>query len=95
MFWVMLVVRLTFWAAVIGVGVWVYNVGAEKAVQDAGWFWGVLQGFLEDFVVNANAESAASRGTQYYGGAGAGSARSYGGGAGKSSGYWHDRNRRA
>lgn len=91
MFWVMLVVRLTFWAAVVGVGVWVYNVGVEKAVQDAGWFWGVLQGFLEDFVVNANAnanaQSAASRGGQYYGGAGAG--------AGRSSGYWHDRNRRA
>jgi hypothetical protein len=91
MFWVMLIVRLTFWAAVVGVGVWVYNVGVEKAVQDAGWFWGVVQGFLEDFVVNANAESAAGRGGRYYG---AGGSRAYGGGAGRSSGYWHDRNRR-
>lgn len=95
MFWVMLVLRLTFWAAVIGVGLWVYNVGVEKAVQDAGWFWGVVQGFLEDFVVNANTESATGRGGQYYGGAGAGGSRGYGGGRGRSSGYWHDRNRRS
>lgn len=95
MFWVMLFVRLTFWATVIGVGLWVYSVGIEKAIQDAGWLWGVMQGFLEDFVINANAESAANRGGQYFGGAGAGGSRSYGGGTGKSSGYWYNRNRRA
>ncbi|KUL91508.1 hypothetical protein ZTR_01591 [Talaromyces verruculosus] len=78
MFWVMLVVRLTFWAAVIGIGLWVYNVGVETAIQDAGWFWGVVQGFLEEFVVNANAESATGRGGQYYGGAGAGGSRGQG-----------------
>lgn len=90
----MLVVRLTFWAAVIGVGVWVYNVGIEKAAQDAGWFWGVAQGFLEDLLVNnAHAESTAGR--QYYGGAGGSRGYGYGGGAGKSSGYWHNSNRRA
>lgn len=95
MFWVMLVVRIIFWAAVIGVGVWVYNVGIEKAMQDAGWFWGVVQGFLENFVVNANAEAMPNRGGQYYGGGGAGGSKGYGGGARRSSGYWHDRNRRA
>uniref|UniRef100_A0A093VMC8 Pentatricopeptide repeat-containing protein, mitochondrial n=1 Tax=Talaromyces marneffei PM1 TaxID=1077442 RepID=A0A093VMC8_TALMA len=94
MFWVMLVVRLAFWATVVWLGIWIYNVGIEKAVQDAGWFWGVVQGFLEDFVVKANSESAAGRGGQYYGGAGNVGTRGYGG-AGKTSGYWHDRNRRA
>lgn len=94
MFWVMLVVRLTFWATVIGVGMWVYSVGIEKAVQDAGWFWGVVQGFLEEFVLSANTESINNRGGQYYNSAGNGRSRGYGN-AGRSSGYWHDRNRRS
>ncbi|EED24107.1 conserved hypothetical protein [Talaromyces stipitatus ATCC 10500] len=95
MFWVILILRLTFWAAVISIGVYVYNVGVDKATQDAGWFWGIAQGFLEDLVANnANTESTAGR--QYYGGSGGGS-RGYGikGSAGRSSGYWHNSNRRA
>ncbi|KAH8697311.1 nuclear pore assembly and biogenesis-domain-containing protein [Talaromyces proteolyticus] len=52
MFWVMFVVRLCFWAGVLGVGVYVYNVGVERAVTEAGWIWGVVQGFIEDFVAD-------------------------------------------
>jgi Nuclear pore assembly and biogenesis len=68
MFWVMLVVRLTFWAAVLSVGVYVYNVGPEKAVKDAGWIWGVAQGFVEDFVASAEANSGRRPAGGYGGG---------------------------
>ncbi|OKL59755.1 hypothetical protein UA08_04497 [Talaromyces atroroseus] len=54
MFWVTLVMRMIFWTAVLSIAVYVYNVGPEKAIADAGWIWGVAQGFVEDFVVAAN-----------------------------------------
>lgn len=53
MFWVMLVVRLVFWASVVALGFYVYNVGVARAVEEAGWFFGLVQGFLEDFMTKA------------------------------------------
>jgi len=48
-FWVLLVFRLLFWGSLIGGGLYVYNVGLEKAVIELGWLWGVIQGFIEEF----------------------------------------------
>jgi hypothetical protein len=58
MFWIFLILRLIFWGLVIGGGVYVYNVGAEKAVRDVGWLWGVFQGFAEDLAVSAMPDTA-------------------------------------
>ncbi|CRG85065.1 hypothetical protein PISL3812_02207 [Talaromyces islandicus] len=52
-FWVMLVFRLAFWVSVIGLGFYVYNVGVARAVAEAGWFFGLVQGFIEDFMAKA------------------------------------------
>ncbi|KAK2754252.1 hypothetical protein FQN54_007131 [Arachnomyces sp. PD_36] len=75
-FWVMLVVRLVFWAVCIASAFYVYTVGWERAARELGWVWGVGQGFLEDF----QASSAGGAG----GGDGAGwsSGKVYGGRSG-------------
>lgn len=50
-----------------------YNVGPEKALADAGWIWGVTQGFVEDFVAannnnaNGNGFGRAAAGSKPYG----------------------------
>ncbi|KAJ5777326.1 Nuclear pore assembly and biogenesis protein APQ12 [Penicillium odoratum] len=49
MFWVMLAFRLVFWGSLIGLGLYVYQVGVENAGRDLGWLWGVTMGFVEDF----------------------------------------------
>lgn len=46
MWWVSLAFRLAFWVLAIGGGWYVYNVGIEKAIQDLGWIWGLLEGYL-------------------------------------------------
>ena len=46
-FWVVLVVKVVFWAVVLGGSYWVYQVGIERALANLGWFWGALQGFVE------------------------------------------------
>lgn len=75
-FWVMLVLRLAFWGAVIGLAYYVYKVGWEDAVEGLGWAWGVAEGFVEDFVQNSS--SAANTGKY-----GSGSGYGYGYGSGK------------
>lgn len=68
-FWVMLVFKLVFWASVVGLGFYVYNVGVARAVEEAGWFFGLVQGFIEDFMaraestrqMNSNADGAGYR----------------------------------
>jgi uncharacterized membrane protein len=71
-FWVMLVFRLAFWASVIGLGFYVYNVGVPRAVAEAGWFFGLVQGFIEDFMDRAEStrrmSDAAAGGSAGYGG---------------------------
>ncbi|KAJ5946478.1 Nuclear pore assembly and biogenesis protein APQ12 [Penicillium verhagenii] len=49
MFWVMLAFRLLFWGSLLGLGVYVYQVGVENAGRDLGWLWGATMGFVEDF----------------------------------------------
>ncbi|KAL1966475.1 hypothetical protein VTN77DRAFT_4397 [Rasamsonia byssochlamydoides] len=75
MFWVMLVFRLVFWTCVIGAGLYVYNVGLERASREVSWLWGVAQGFVEDV---ASSSSSSSKGW---------SANRSGGGSGSNSGY--------
>ncbi|PGH05235.1 hypothetical protein AJ79_06846 [Helicocarpus griseus UAMH5409] len=53
-FWVMLIFRLAFWGSVIGGGYYVYTVGWERAARELGWLLGLLQGFIEELVANAN-----------------------------------------
>ncbi|KAL2006166.1 hypothetical protein VTN00DRAFT_9820 [Thermoascus crustaceus] len=48
-FWITLALRLLFWGVVLSVAWYVYRVGWEKASADAGWLWGVAEGFVEDF----------------------------------------------
>ncbi|PYI13853.1 hypothetical protein BO99DRAFT_407169 [Aspergillus violaceofuscus CBS 115571] len=46
MFWVGLAWWLLWWASVIGVGVWLYTSGVERAARDVGWLVGLARGFL-------------------------------------------------
>jgi hypothetical protein len=62
MWWVRFIVRLVFWGSVIGVGVYVWNVGGEQAVQDAGRIWGFLMGFLEESVTIVEGGGAGGKG---------------------------------
>ncbi|KAL2003940.1 hypothetical protein VTN02DRAFT_1459 [Thermoascus thermophilus] len=48
-FWITLALRLLFWGVVLSVAWYVYRVGCEKAIADAGWLWGVAEGFVESF----------------------------------------------
>ncbi len=48
MWWVRLIVRVVFWGSVVLVGVYVWNVGIEQAVVDAGRLGGFVMGVLEE-----------------------------------------------
>jgi hypothetical protein len=61
MFWVLFVVRFFFWATLVAIGVYVYNVGLERATREAGWLWGVAQGFIEDFIASTDGTGNRSR----------------------------------
>lgn len=54
MFWIMLLLRCIFWASVLGGAYYVYVVGVEKAGREAGWFVGVVWGFVEDLVARSH-----------------------------------------
>lgn len=43
-FWVMLVVKVFFWAAVLSAGFWVYSVGWERAGREVGRWVGFVEG---------------------------------------------------
>ncbi|KAJ5301861.1 hypothetical protein PENANT_c002G02713 [Penicillium antarcticum] len=59
MFWVVLAFRLVFWGSLIGVGYYVYRVGVEDAARDAGWLFGVVMGFVGDYVEKSQGRAAA------------------------------------
>lgn len=48
MYWVAMAVRLMFWVAVAGAGVYVYGRGVEQTVEDVGWVVGLLAGLEEE-----------------------------------------------
>lgn len=73
MFWVMLALRLVFWGSILGIGWYVYRVGLDNATRDAGWVWGVVEGFVHDFQMrSAAAANAYANPGAYPGSAGAG-----------------------
>jgi hypothetical protein len=63
-FWVLFIFRLLFWGSVIGGGLYVYNVGLERAVIEFGWLWGVVQGFIEEFQKSGTSGTRGSTGYQ-------------------------------
>jgi hypothetical protein len=48
MWWVRFIVRVVFWGSVVVVGVYVWNVGGEQAMKDAGRIWGFVMGFVQE-----------------------------------------------
>ncbi|RAL11418.1 Apq12 family protein [Aspergillus homomorphus CBS 101889] len=46
MFWVGLLWALIWWGTIVGLVLWVYLHGVERAAQDAGWLFGIARGFL-------------------------------------------------
>lgn len=68
----MLVVRLVFWAVVLGSAWYIYTYGWEKAGRDLGWVWGVVEGFVEDFQAGSARGTGASDGTGWHPGRGYG-----------------------
>ncbi|RAH66126.1 Apq12 family protein [Aspergillus aculeatinus CBS 121060] len=46
MFWVSLAWWLLWWGTVLGVGVWLYTSGVERAARDVGWLVGLARGLL-------------------------------------------------
>ncbi|KAJ5587644.1 Nuclear pore assembly and biogenesis protein APQ12 [Penicillium hispanicum] len=84
MFWVTLAFRLVFWSSILGIGWYVYRVGVENAGRDAGWLWGVVEGFVQDFQArSAAAASAYANPNAYSNAAGAGWDAGAGAGAGR------------
>lgn len=43
-----MIMRVVFWGSVLVVGVWLWNVGVEQAIQDAGRMGGFVMGFVEE-----------------------------------------------
>lgn len=81
-FWVMLVLRLAFWAVFLGSAWYIYTVGWERAGRDLGWVWGVVEGFTEDFQTGSRSKAGRGDGTGWYpGGEYGGRTGAYGGDA--------------
>lgn len=59
MFWVTLALRIVYWGFIVCAGVYVYNVGLEKAAQDLGWFYGLAKGVVESFQHGADGQGRA------------------------------------
>ncbi|KAJ5985328.1 hypothetical protein N7522_012524 [Penicillium canescens] len=64
MFWVVLAFRLVFWGSLLGMGYYVYRVGVEDAARDLGWLFGVVAGFVGDYVEKSQGKAAAYVGTK-------------------------------
>ncbi|KAF1981234.1 hypothetical protein K402DRAFT_467708 [Aulographum hederae CBS 113979] len=47
LFWVRLFIRLAFWAAIVGLGLWIYTRGVDGVVEDVSVLWGTWQGEYE------------------------------------------------
>lgn len=47
-YWISVAIRLAMWGTVAGVGIYVWQRGAEQSVEDFGWVWGLLAGLGEE-----------------------------------------------
>lgn len=48
MWWIMLALKLSLLLVLVQVGWYVSQYGLEKTLNDAGWLWGLLEGFLAE-----------------------------------------------
>jgi hypothetical protein len=46
MWWIMLALKICLLLVVVQVGWYMSQYGLEKTLNDAGWLWGLLEGFL-------------------------------------------------
>lgn len=60
MWWVFLIIRVTFWGTLALLALYVWRVGFVVAAQDFGWAWGMVEGFVLDFQARASAAAAAA-----------------------------------
>ncbi|PYH44454.1 Apq12 family protein [Aspergillus saccharolyticus JOP 1030-1] len=79
MFWVGLVWWLAWWGTVIGVGIWLYNSGLERAASDVGWLVGLVRGLLGGFLEDMDRVGAQQRQTRMDGGIFGGNNAAFGG----------------
>ncbi|KAL4783008.1 nuclear pore assembly and biogenesis-domain-containing protein [Aspergillus varians] len=49
MFWVLLTMRLAWWATIISLGLYMYQAGWERVARDLGFVFNFLVGLLEQF----------------------------------------------
>jgi hypothetical protein len=61
LFWVLLALRLLFWASLSAAAIYVYRVGLEQAVTELGGWVGVVQRFVDDFLNQRTAAAASAR----------------------------------
>ncbi|PGH11307.1 hypothetical protein AJ80_07207 [Polytolypa hystricis UAMH7299] len=71
-FWVRLVFRLVFWGFVVSGAWYVYSVGWGRASREAGWLFGLVEGFVDEFMAGKesarNGAGAAGASPPLYGG---------------------------
>lgn len=48
MWWIMLALKLSLLLVLVQVGWYVSQYGLEKTLNDAGWLWGLLEGFVAE-----------------------------------------------
>ena len=46
MWWIALAFKLVLLLVIVQLGFYVHSYGWEKTLRDAGWLWGILEGFL-------------------------------------------------
>lgn len=61
MWWIMLAVKLCLVLVVVQVGWYVSQYGWEKTLNDAGWIWGILEGFVGETGTQASGVARGSR----------------------------------
>ena len=47
-YWISVAVRLSIYAALLGIGVYMWQRGLDQSLEDFGWLWGLLEGFTEE-----------------------------------------------
>ncbi|OJJ49699.1 hypothetical protein ASPZODRAFT_128207 [Penicilliopsis zonata CBS 506.65] len=84
MFWVSLAISVVYYASLIGAayGIYYYATlegGWDRAMNDAGWVYGLVQGFVEDFQVSEAAAAGGYGGYKSARGQGRGQKNAYSG----------------
>lgn len=56
MYWVFLAIKVVFVLLLLQAALYVNTYGIEKALRDAGWLWGVVEGLFGETVINGQQE---------------------------------------